>query len=65
MYGIVPLCFYLAEKIPKKVFLTISITLCSIIMIDEIYNLLIARIFSLPRAVDVYRELGLKFVVFK
>ena len=65
IYVIFPLCFYLAEKMNKKLFLTISITLCSIILIDEFYNLLFARIFKLPRAYDVYKKLGFKFVTFK
>lgn len=65
MYIVIPLCFYLAKKMNKKVFLTISITLCSIIMFDEIYNLLIARIFSWPRAYDVYSKIGFHYVRFK
>ena len=60
-----PFCFYLAKKIPKKIFLTISFTLCTIILIDEFYNLLIARIFHLPRAYDVYSKLGFNYVKFK
>lgn len=65
MYVIVPLVFYLAKKMNKKVFLIISITLCSIILFDEVYNLLIARIFDLPRASDVYSKLGFNYVHFK
>lgn len=65
IYFIVPMCFNLAKKMNKKVFLTISFTLFSIIMIDELYNLIFARIFSLPRAVDVYKKLGFNFVKFK
>lgn len=65
MYVILPFCFYLAEKMDKKLFLTISITLCTIILIDEFYNLIFARIFSLPRASTVYKKLGLKYVKFK
>lgn len=65
IYVIVPLCFYIAEKMNKKLFLTITITLCSIILIDEFYNLLIARIFHLPRAYDVYSKIGFKYVNFK
>lgn len=65
IYGMVPLCFYLAKKMNKKVFLFISITLCSIILIDEFYNLLIARIFKLPRASTIYKKLGFHFVTFK
>lgn len=65
MYVIVPMCFYLAKKINKKLFLFISITLCSIILIDEFYNLLFARIFSLPRAYDVHKAMGYHYVKFK
>ena len=65
IYVIVPLCYYLARHMNRKVFLTISITLCSIIMIDELYNLIFARVFSLPRASKIYKELGFHYVTFK
>ena len=65
MYIIIPACFYLARRTNKKIFLAISITLCSIILIDEFYNLLFARIFSLPRASDVYKSIGIPYVNFK
>jgi uncharacterized membrane protein len=64
-YVIIPGCFSLAEKMPKKLFLAISITLCIIILIDEFYNLLFARIFALPRARDIYTKIGFKYVTFK
>ncbi len=65
IYVIVPFCFSLAKKMNKKLFLTISIGLCSIILIDEFYNLLFARIFNLPRAYDVYKKIGFNYVKFK
>lgn len=61
IYLIVPLCFKIAKSMNKKTFLIISITLLSIIFIDEIYNLLIARIFKLPRASNIYQKLGFKY----
>ena len=64
MYFVVPIIFYLASHMNKRLFLTISITLCSIFLIDEIYNLIIARIFSLPRASDIYKSLGMHYVKF-
>lgn len=64
MYVIVPFLFSLAKKTNKKVLLTIGITLCTIIFIDEIYNLLIARIFDLPRAANIYRKLGFHYMEF-
>ena len=65
IYLIVPLCFYLAKKMKRKVFLTISIGLCALFLIDEIYNLLIARMFNFPRASDIYKEIGFKYMEFK
>ena len=60
IYAIIPLCFFLAKKLNKKLFLTISFSLCFIVLFDEIYNLLIARLFSLPNAGTIYRKIGLK-----
>lgn len=65
MYVIVPLCFNLANKMNKKVFLIISFTLCSIVLIDEFYNLIIARLFNLKRASTIYKKLGFHYVYFK
>ena len=65
IYVIIPLCFYLAKKLDKKVFLTISLTLCTLILIDEFYNLLFARIFHFKRAYDVYKTFGVQYVKFK
>ena len=64
IYIVLPLIFYIAKKSNKKVFVTTSIILCSIIMIDEFYNLLIARIFHLSRAYNVYSKLGVPYVKF-
>lgn len=65
IYVVIPICYYLAEKVPKKTFLRISLTLCFIILFDEFYNLLFARILHLPRAYDVYKNIGFNYVNFK
>lgn len=65
IYGILPMVIYLSRKINKKVFIIISISLCAIFMLDEIYNLVIARAINTPRASDVYKEIGFKYVEFK
>lgn len=65
IYIIVPFCFSLATHMNKKLFLIISISLCSIILIDEFYNLLIARILDLPRASTIYKKIGFHYVYFK
>lgn len=65
IYGILPIVIYLSRKINKKEFITISISLLAIFMLDEIYNLAIARVINTPRASDVYKEIGFKYVEFK
>lgn len=64
MYLIVPFCFYLAKKMPKKAFLILSYTICAIFLFDELYNLIFANLLNLPRASEVYKELGFKFLYF-
>ena len=64
MYLIVPLCFYLAKKIPRKTFLILSYTICAIFLFDELYNLIFANLLNLPRASGVYKDLGFKFLYF-
>ena len=64
MYLIVPLCFYLAKKIPKKAFLIFSYTICAIFLFDELYNLIFANLLNLPRASEIYKELGFKYLYF-
>jgi len=64
MYIVMPLCYYLVKKSNKKAFISISVILFSIFMLDEIYNLVIARILHLPRAYNVYSKLGVPYVKF-
>ena len=64
MYVIVPLCFKLAKKMKKKRFLILSYTICAIFLLDEFYNLILARILSLPRASEIYKQLGFSYQYF-
>ena len=64
MYIIVPFCFYLAKKMPRKTFLILSYTICGIFLFDELYNLIFANLLNLPRASEVYKDLGFKFLYF-
>ncbi|MBR3122317.1 putative ABC transporter permease [Candidatus Saccharibacteria bacterium] len=63
MYLIVPGLFYLAMKLPKKVFMTVAILLFTLVMMDEVYNLLASKIFGWPNAVDFYQSMGWKYLV--
>lgn len=62
IYIILPFCIYLSKKMKKKNFLILSITLCSIILFDEFYNLIFAKLFNLPTAGKVYKSIGFHFM---
>lgn len=64
IYVIVPFCFYLAKKMNRKKFLILSYSLCAIFLFDEFYNLIFARVLSLPRASDIYKSLGFSYMNF-
>ena len=64
MYLIVPLCFYLAKKMPKKAFLILSYTICAIFLFDELYNLIFANLLNLSRASEAYKSIGFKYLYF-
>ncbi len=65
IYVIVPFCFFLSEKTNKKNFFRICICICSLILFDELYNLFFARLLYLPRASDIYKQIGIHYVQFK
>ena len=65
MYLMLPFLIFLSKNMNKKTFIIMSISLFSIIMFDELYNLTIARITALPRASEVYQSLGFEYVKFK
>ena len=64
VYLMIPFCILLSNKINSKTFFYICFILFFVFMFDEIYNLIIARLFSLPRAYDIYTKLGFKYVNF-
>lgn len=64
MYLVVPFIFYLETKPNKKTFLIICYSLCFIFLADELYNLIFANAFSLPRASSIYKKIGLKYLYF-
>ena len=65
MYIVLPICFSIAKKMKKKHFLILSYSLCTIFLIDEIYNLVLTKMFSLPKASSIYQKLGLPYLYFK
>jgi uncharacterized membrane protein len=64
VYLIVPTLIKLVKKYPKPLFI-ISIVLASIFLFDEIYNLVLYRIFNTPNSIDVYKSIGFKYLFYK
>lgn len=62
MYVIVPFCFHVASKSNKKVFLIVTISICSIFLADEFYNLILTKIFNLPNAIKIYKSIGIHYM---
>lgn len=60
MYVVLPFCIYLSQKMSKRSFLTLSIALFSIIMIDELTNLTLKNL-NLPTAMDFYQSIGWEY----
>lgn len=65
MYLIVPFCIYLSTHVKKKTFLIVSISVFSIFLFDEMYNLVFSRVLGLPRAHDVYESIGFNFMNYR
>ena len=65
VYFLLPKCIILSKKMNKKTFMILTIGLFSIIMFDELYNLIFARILDLPRARDLYTKLGIHYMNYR
>lgn len=61
-YWIVPFCEYLARKMSQKAFLILAISLFSVVMVDEIYNMVASHIFGWPNAMEFYKNVGFKYL---
>ena len=62
MYLVLPLFILMARRMTKRAFMTLAITLFTLVMVDEAYNLLASKFFDWPDAMDFYRSLGWKYL---
>ncbi len=63
VYMMVPFFTWVSRRLPKKVFLSLAILLFTIVMADEIYNILASKVFTnLVDATEVYKEMGWKYL---
>ncbi len=60
VYLVVPLCIYLAQRMTKRAFLTLAITMFTLVMLDELTNLTLKNL-NLPTAMDFWQWVGLKY----
>ena len=64
IYGILPLLIKISQQKPEKIVLVLSVTLASLFIIDELYNLLFYPFFPMPKASDFYKDHGFKYLYF-
>lgn len=62
MYAIAPVIIWLSQRMSRRAFLILAITAFTIVMTDEIYNLLASKFFNWPDAMEFYRSLGWKYL---
>lgn len=65
VYTIIPICIKIIKKCDSKKCFKLCLFICLVFLFDEVYNLIIARVLNTPRAADVYKNLGYKYVEFK
>ena len=62
VYLVVPFFVKLARVMSRQAFLILAISLFSIVMVDEIYNLLASKFFGWPDAMKFYKSAGWKYL---
>ena len=62
VYLVVPFFVKLAKRMSKRAFLILAISLFSIVIVDEIYNLLASKVFGWPDAMELYKSMGWKYL---
>lgn len=63
IYAIMPVLNYLAMRMSRQTFLTLAIVLFSLVMMDELGNLMMKNM-DKPTAMDFYRSIGCKYQEF-
>lgn len=62
MYVMVPLLIKLVKSKYINVVFVVSIILFTLFIGDELYNLIITKIFNLPDAIQIYKSLGFNYM---
>lgn len=62
VYAVVPFFVWMSRRMSKRAFMILSISLFSVVMADEVYNLLASKVFDWSDAMDCYRAAGWKYL---
>ena len=65
IYLMIPILIKISKKLDSRKFMIISVIICSIFLIDEIYNLIFYRLLGFYGAPTFYKSLGFKYIYFK
>lgn len=60
IYGLIPFCIRLSQKMSKRAFLSLAIILFTLVMVDDITNLTLKNL-GLPTAMDFYKSIGWEY----
>lgn len=60
VYWLLPICVKMAQRMSKRAFLTLAITLFTMVLVDDITNLTLKNL-GLPTAMNLYESLGWKY----
>ena len=60
VYGLLPFCVRIAQKMTRRAFLTLTITLFTLVIVDDVTNLVLKNL-GLPTAMNFYEWLGFKY----
>ena len=61
MYVLLPFCMYVARRMTKRAFLTLTITLFTLVMVDDLTNLTLKNL-GMPTAMDLYHNMGWEYM---
>ena len=62
MYVVVPVFIWLSYRMSRRAFMVLTISLFTVVMVDEVYNMLALHVFNWPNAMDFWRGCGWKYL---
>ena len=63
MYVVVPWFMWLSYRMSRRAFMILAISLFTVVMVDEVYNILASKVFGWPGAMEFYKSMGWKYLI--